>query len=78
MDLKLPEAQAALHRLVSGAVFSSPTIRCRSGPRLGIDHNTLAALNARLIYGSFTAYGEVGDEAEKTGFDFTAYWARWA
>jgi formyl-CoA transferase len=29
-----------------------------------------------LIYASFTAYGEAGDEAEKTGFDSTAYWAR--
>ncbi|HEY8290030.1 MAG TPA: CaiB/BaiF CoA-transferase family protein, partial [Acetobacteraceae bacterium] len=33
-------------------------------------------LNPRLIYGSFTAYGEDGAEAAKTGFDSTAYWAR--
>jgi crotonobetainyl-CoA:carnitine CoA-transferase CaiB-like acyl-CoA transferase len=33
-------------------------------------------LNPRLIYASFTAYGEAGEEAAKTGFDSTAYWAR--
>jgi crotonobetainyl-CoA:carnitine CoA-transferase CaiB-like acyl-CoA transferase len=36
----------------------------------------LLPLNPRLIYASFTAYGEAGDEAAKTGFDSTAYWAR--
>ena len=33
-------------------------------------------LNPRLIYASFTAYGEQGEEAGRTGFDSTAYWAR--
>jgi formyl-CoA transferase len=36
----------------------------------------LLPLNPRLIYASFTAYGEAGEEAAKTGFDSTAYWAR--
>ena len=76
MDLKLPEAQAALHRLVASADVFITNYPLPVRGRLGIDHKTLAALNPRLIYGSFTAYGEVGDEAEKTGFDSTAYWAR--
>ncbi len=29
-----------------------------------------------MIYASFTAYGETGPEADKPGFDSTAYWAR--
>src|SRR3546814_1555049 len=33
-------------------------------------------LNERLVYASITAYGEVGPEASKTGFDSTALWAR--
>jgi formyl-CoA transferase len=44
------------------------------------DRQTLAgpshAAAPGLIYASFTAYGEAGEEAEKTGFDSTAYWAR--
>ncbi len=37
---------------------------------------TLAPLNERLIYASFTGYGEKGEEANKPGFDSNAYWAR--
>ncbi|WP_204315671.1 CoA transferase, partial [Stenotrophomonas maltophilia] len=39
-------------------------------------YEDLIARNPRLIYASFTAYGEEGAEADKTGFDSTAYWAR--
>ena len=44
--------------------------------KLGITHNHLAHLNDRLIYASFTGYGEKGEEANKPGFDSNAYWAR--
>jgi formyl-CoA transferase len=44
--------------------------------RLGIDDERLCAAYPRLIYASMTAYGERGAEADKTGFDATAYWAR--
>ncbi len=76
LDLKRPEAQAVLHRLVAGADVFITNYPLPVRARLGIDHATLSVLNERLVYGSFTAYGEVGDEAEKTGFDSTAYWAR--
>src|ERR1700751_1413021 len=35
-----------------------------------------APLNERLIYASFSGYGEPGREADKPGFDATAWWAR--
>jgi crotonobetainyl-CoA:carnitine CoA-transferase CaiB-like acyl-CoA transferase len=41
-----------------------------------VGYEDLGPRNPRLIYASFTAYGETGDEADKTGFDATAYWAR--
>jgi formyl-CoA transferase len=44
--------------------------------RLKIAASDLLALNPRLIYASLTAYGEQGDEAVRTGFDSTVYWAR--
>ena len=44
--------------------------------KLAIDHERLAVMNERLIYASFTGYGETGAEAGKPGFDVTAYWAR--
>lgn len=42
--------------------------------RLG--YEDLRALNERLIYAQVTGYGEQGAEAEKPGYDLTAYWAR--
>jgi crotonobetainyl-CoA:carnitine CoA-transferase CaiB-like acyl-CoA transferase len=44
--------------------------------KLGLGYEQLAALNERLIYASFTGYGEVGEESSKPGFDMTAWWAR--
>jgi crotonobetainyl-CoA:carnitine CoA-transferase CaiB-like acyl-CoA transferase len=44
--------------------------------RLGISYEQIAPLNERLIYASFTGYGERGEEASKPGFDSNAYWAR--
>jgi crotonobetainyl-CoA:carnitine CoA-transferase CaiB-like acyl-CoA transferase len=76
LDLRQPEGQAVLHRLVAEAdVFITnypPPVR----RRLGITYEELAPLNRRLIYASFTGYGETGPEADKPGFDATAWWAR--
>jgi formyl-CoA transferase len=44
--------------------------------RLGITYEELMPLNDRLIYASFTGYGEKGEEANKPGFDSNAFWAR--
>jgi formyl-CoA transferase len=76
LDLSRKEAQAVLHRLVEDAdVFITnfpPSVR----EKLGLTYERLAPLNARLIYASFTGYGERGAEANKPGFDSNAYWAR--
>ncbi len=76
IDLRAPEGQAVLRRLVTDAdVFITnypPPVR----RRLGITYEELAPLNDRLIYASFTGYGETGPEADKPGFDATAWWAR--
>src|ERR1700709_835073 len=76
LDLSKPEGQAVLHKLAAEAdVFITnypPQVR----ERLGITHAHLAPTNERLIYASFTGYGEKGEEANKPGFDSNAYWAR--
>lgn len=76
LDLSKPEGRAVLHRLVAQAdVFITnfpPAVR----QRLGITYEELAPLNPRLIYTSFTGYGEKGEEANKPGFDSNAWWAR--
>jgi len=76
LDLRSSAGQAVLRRLASNTdVFITnypPPVR----RRLGITYDDLAPLNERLIYASFSGYGEVGPEADKPGFDATAWWAR--
>jgi formyl-CoA transferase len=76
LDLSKVEARAVLHRLVKETdVFITnfpPVVR----EKLGLTYAKLAPLNERLIYASFTGYGEKGEEANKPGFDSSAYWAR--
>jgi crotonobetainyl-CoA:carnitine CoA-transferase CaiB-like acyl-CoA transferase len=76
LDLKAPGGHEVLQRLVKAAdiFITNMPLPVRRRLKTGFEH--LAPLNPRLIYASFTAYGETGPEAEKTGFDSTAYWAR--
>jgi len=75
LDLVKSEGQAALYRLIADADVFITNYPLAVRKKLGIDHTRLAALNERLIYASFTGYGESGAEASKPGFDVTAYWA---
>jgi crotonobetainyl-CoA:carnitine CoA-transferase CaiB-like acyl-CoA transferase len=76
LDLKHPDGQAVLHRLVASADVFITNFPLPVRDRLRMAPADLTPLNPRLIYASFTAYGEAGEEAAKTGFDSTAYWAR--
>lgn len=76
LDLRQAEGQAVLHRLAAQADVFITNYPLQARGKLGLDHERLMALNERLIYASFTGYGETGPEADKPGFDITAYWAR--
>jgi crotonobetainyl-CoA:carnitine CoA-transferase CaiB-like acyl-CoA transferase len=76
LDLKHTDGQAVLHRLVASADVFITNFPLPVRDRLKLAPTDLLPLNPRLIYASFTAYGEAGEEAAKTGFDSTAYWAR--
>ena len=76
LDLKHEAGRAVLYRLVADADVFVTNFPLPVRDRLKLAPTDLLPLNPRLIYASFTAYGEAGDEAAKTGFDSTAYWAR--
>lgn len=76
LDLKHAEGLAVLQRLLASADVFVTNFPLPVRQRLNIDPVHVLPLNPRLIYASFTAYGEAGDEATRTGFDSTAYWAR--
>jgi len=74
IDLKHADGLAVLHRLLASADVFVTNFPLPVRERLKIAAADLLPLNPRLIYASFTAYGEEGDEAGRTGFDSTAYW----
>src|SRR3979490_227900 len=76
LDLGKPEGQEVLRRLGRHADAFITNFPPAVRGRLGITYEELAPLNERLIYASFTGYGEKGEEANKPGFDSNAYWAR--
>jgi formyl-CoA transferase len=76
IDLKHPAGLGVLHRLLGATDVFITNFPLPVRDRLKIAAADLLAVNPRLIYGSISAYGEAGEEAARTGFDATAYWAR--
>jgi crotonobetainyl-CoA:carnitine CoA-transferase CaiB-like acyl-CoA transferase len=76
LDLKTADGIAALYRLIDDADVFITNLPLPVRRRLKITYEDIGPRNDKLIYASFTAYGETGPEADKTGFDSTAYWAR--
>jgi crotonobetainyl-CoA:carnitine CoA-transferase CaiB-like acyl-CoA transferase len=44
--------------------------------RVGLDFDSVAARNPRLVYGLITGYGERGPDADRPAYDVAAFWAR--
>ena len=76
IDLKAPAGRAVLERLMADTDIFITNLPLPVRERLKLRYSDFAEKYPRLIYGSFTAYGEHGEESGKTGFDLTAYWAR--
>ncbi|MCS3496161.1 formyl-CoA transferase [Bradyrhizobium japonicum] len=76
VDLKNPHAAEVFARLVKWADVLVTNFPPRVRQRLGLNYEDVSLLNPRLIYADITGYGELGLEADKPGFDTTAYWAR--
>jgi crotonobetainyl-CoA:carnitine CoA-transferase CaiB-like acyl-CoA transferase len=76
LNLAKLSAQEVVRRLVAQADVFITNFPAVVRKKLGLRYDDLAPLNNRLIYASFTGYGESGEEASKPGFDITAWWAR--
>jgi crotonobetainyl-CoA:carnitine CoA-transferase CaiB-like acyl-CoA transferase len=69
LDLKKPEAQDVLLRLVETADVLVHNFRPGVPARLGIGYDRLYKRNPRLIYCALTGYGETGPLKDKAGYD---------
>ena len=72
LDLKQPKGVEVMHRLVKTADVFVQNYRPGAAKRLGVDYETLAALNPRLIYCSISGFGSTGPYASRGGYDLIA------
>ena len=72
LDLKKPGAKAVLERAVRGADVLLANYRPGVAARLGMDYETLSAINPRLIYCENTAFGSKGPYSSRPGFDLVS------
>ena len=76
LDLTNTEDAAVLRRLVETADVFVTNTRPASLERLGLGWTQLKAIKPDLIFANFTGFGSSGPDADKPGFDITAFWAR--
>jgi crotonobetainyl-CoA:carnitine CoA-transferase CaiB-like acyl-CoA transferase len=76
LDLKLEAAREVLYRLAQWADVFITNYPLDVRERLQARYADIAPLNPRLVYASFTGYGEAGPERARPGFDSVVWWAR--
>ena len=69
LNLKLPAAREVLQRLVKTADVVVENYRPDVKSRLGIDYESLAKINARVILASISGFGQDGPYRDRPGFD---------
>jgi crotonobetainyl-CoA:carnitine CoA-transferase CaiB-like acyl-CoA transferase len=69
LDLKSPEARPVLEALVRWADVVHHNLRMPAARRLGIDYDTIRAINPEVVYCHTSSYGPKGDRANWPGYD---------
>ncbi len=72
LDLKDPADREVLYALVKTADVLVENARPGVSGRLGMDYETLRAVNPRLVYASISGFGQTGPWAQRPGFDLIA------
>ncbi len=69
LDLKRAPDLDAMKRLLAGADVFITNVRPRAMQRLGLDANSVASLNPRLVYAAVVGYAQHGPYAERPAYD---------
>ena len=71
LDAKTEEGRRLLYRLACEADVIVENFRPQVLHRMGIDYDTISAVNPGVIYASLSAHGADGPDADRGGFDIT-------
>ena len=69
LNLATPEGKEVFRKLVESSDVLIGNMRLTAAKKLGVDYESLQAINPRLIYASISAYGSKGPYAGKAGYD---------
>ena len=69
VNLKCDDGRAILERLVARADVLVQNFRPGAVERLGLDYDSLAPRNPRLVYCSISGFGDTGPDAARPGYD---------
>ena len=69
LDLKQPEGLEIMRRLVTASDVVVENYRPDVKHRLGIDYESLAKINKRIVYASISGFGQDGPYVDRPGFD---------
>ena len=69
LNLKHPEGLAIFKRLVKDADVVAENYRAAVKTRLGVDYDSLRAINPRIVYGSISGFGQSGPYSNRPGVD---------
>ena len=69
LNLKAPEGLAILKKLVAQADVVVENYRPDVKFRLGVDYESLKAVNKRIVYASISGFGQDGPYRDRPGFD---------
>ncbi|MDJ0878743.1 MAG: CoA transferase [Halieaceae bacterium] len=70
IDFRSPEGQQRVRELASSADVLVENFKLGGLAKYGLDYESLAADNPRLVYCSITGFGQTGPYAARPGYDF--------
>ncbi|ORA16405.1 CaiB/BaiF CoA transferase family protein [Mycobacterium asiaticum] len=76
LDVTTEAGHGTALELLSDADVFITNVRPGALQRLGLDYESVAATNPRLVYGLITGYGDSGPDADRAAYDVAAFWSR--
>jgi len=76
LDLKTEQGKTVMKKLLSTADIFITNNRMKALIPLGLDYESTIKINPKLVFCSFSGYGENGPDKDRAGLDVASFWAR--
>ena len=76
VDLGTEQGREIFAKLIAEADVMVTNLRVGTAESLGIDYESVRAMNPSIVYGRLTGYGVEGPDRDRPGYDVLSFWAR--